>query len=138
MRRTLVFERRSRGDTVEEICTFCTLRGILQVAEQLSGTKAKWDHVDHTWHFTSGAKVAFGFLENDADVYHHQSAEYHFIVFDEVTQFTEFQYTYMISRGRRLQGTKVPIRIRSASNPPGLVNGLKYGFCPGIFVLIAG
>ena len=34
LRRTLVFERRSRGDTVEEICTFCTLRGILQVGEQ--------------------------------------------------------------------------------------------------------
>ncbi len=95
--------------------------------EWLSGTSAKWDSVDHTWYFPSTAKLAFGFLENDMDVYHHQSAEYHFIGFDEVTQFTEFQYTYMISRGRRLEGSFVPIRIRSASNPPGLVNKKVYG-----------
>ena len=73
--------------------------------------------------FSSGTKLAFCLLENDFDVYHHQSAEYHFIGFDELTQFTEFQYTFMISRARRLEGSFVPIRIRSASNPPGLVRG---------------
>jgi predicted phage terminase large subunit-like protein len=95
--------------------------------EWLSGTKAKWEAINHTWNFPSGAKLAFGFLENDMDVYHHQSAEYHFIGFDELTQFTEFQYTYLISRGRRLEGSLVPIRIRAASNPPGLVKGLVHG-----------
>src|SRR5665647_1234788 len=97
--------------------------------EWLSGTKARWDAVNHTWNFPSGAKLAFGFLENDFDVYHHQSAEYHFIGFDELTQFTEFQYTFMISRARRLEGSFVPIRIRirSASNPPGLVRGRVFG-----------
>jgi predicted phage terminase large subunit-like protein len=95
--------------------------------EWLSGSKARWDAVNHTWNFPSGAKLSFGFLENDFDVYHHQSAEYHFIGYDELTQFTEFQYTYMISRARRLEGSFVPIRIRSASNPPGLVRGQVYG-----------
>jgi predicted phage terminase large subunit-like protein len=95
--------------------------------EWLSGTPAKWEAINHTWHFPSGAKLAFGFLENDMDVYHHQSAEYHFEGFDELTQFTEFQYTYMISRARRLEGSFIPIRIRSASNPPGVIKGVVYG-----------
>ena len=95
--------------------------------EWLSGTAAKWEAINHTWHFPSGAKLTFGFLENDTDVYHHQSAEYHFEGFDELTQFTEFQYTYMISRARRLEGSFIPIRIRSASNPPGVVRGVVHG-----------
>ena len=32
--------------------------------------------INHTWHFPSGASLTFGFLENDRDVVHHQSAEY--------------------------------------------------------------
>lgn len=94
----------------------------------LTGTGARWDGVNHTWVFPSGAKVAFGFLENDRDVYHHQSAEYQFIGFDELTQFTEFQYRYMLSRARRLQGVDLPIRIRSATNPP---NRLQTGEVKG-------
>ena len=37
--------------------------------------------------------------------------------FDELTQFTEYQYRYMHSRTRRLEGSNVPIKIRGASNP---------------------
>src|SRR4030042_7072384 len=58
--------------------------------EWFGKTKARWDAINHTWHFPCGATLTFGFLENDRDVYHHQSAEYQFIGFDEVTQFTEF------------------------------------------------
>ena len=97
----------------------------------LTGTGARWDGVNHTWIFPSNAKVAFGFLENDRDVYHHQSAEYQFLGFDELTQFTEFQYRYMISRARRLQGVNLPIRIRSATNPP---NRLQTGEVHGTWV----
>jgi len=88
--------------------------------EWLDGSPARWDGVNHTWTFPSGARLVFGFLENDRDVYHHQSAEYQFIGFDELTQFTEFQYTYLLSRLRRLQAVYVPLRVRSASNPGGV------------------
>ena len=85
--------------------------------EWLNKTDAKWDGQNHTWTFPSTAKLSFGYIENDRDVYHHQSAEYQYEGFDELTQFTEFQYRYMISRLRRLENSSVPLRMRSASNP---------------------
>ncbi|MGL5717303.1 MAG: phage terminase large subunit [Paraclostridium sp.] len=40
------------------------------------------------------------------------------IVFDELTHFSETNYRYLFSRMRRLKGTKIPLKIRGASNPP--------------------
>lgn len=85
--------------------------------EWLSPTDAKWDGQNHIFTFPSTAKVSFGYIENDRDVYHHQSAEYQYEGFDELTQFTEFQYRYMISRLRRLVTSNIPLRMRAASNP---------------------
>ncbi len=87
--------------------------------EWLKNTDAKWNENNKEFTFPSGAKLAFGYLQRDDDVYQYQSAEYQFIGFDELTQFTEFQYTYMHSRLRRLLGMRVPIRMRAATNPGG-------------------
>ena len=88
--------------------------------EWLSGTDAVWNATDRRWRFPSGATVSFGHLDTDATRFEYQSAEYQFIGFDELTQFSEAQYTYMFSRLRRLKGANVPIRMRAASNPGGL------------------
>lgn len=85
----------------------------------LRGTGVKWNENNKEFLFPSGAKVAFGYLKRDEDVYQYQSAEYQFIGFDELTQFTEFQYTYMLSRLRRVVGMRVPLRVRSGTNPGG-------------------
>lgn len=87
--------------------------------EWLSGTDAHWNGQDKQWVFPSGAVLAFGYLENERDKYRYQSSEFQFIGFDELTQFTITQYTYMFSRARRRQGVTVPIRVRSGSNPGG-------------------
>ena len=94
--------------------------------EWLMGSPAKWDNQQHTWFFpTDGepAKLAFGYLESDRDIYRYQSAEFQFIAFDEVTQHWEDDYLYLFSRLRRLVDSPVPVRMRSASNPspPGLL-----------------
>jgi len=86
----------------------------------LSQTPARWNEQRKQWRFPNGAILAFGYLENDTDVYQYQSAEYQFIGFDELTQFTERQYTYLFSRLRRLASADVPLRMRSASNPGGI------------------
>lgn len=85
----------------------------------LDATKARWDGSTHTWHFPSGAQLAFGYMETDADKYRYQSAEFQYIGFDELTQFQLEQYRYMLSRLRRLQNSCVPLRMRAASNPGG-------------------
>lgn len=86
----------------------------------------RWDRETHTWHFPSGASLSFGYLESANDQYRYQSAEFQFIGFDEVTQFTEAQYRFMFSRLRRPGNlassnplSNIPLRMRAATNPIG-------------------
>lgn len=77
---------------------------------------AKYNDQKHTWTFPSGAVQRFSYMQKDDDARQHDTAQYHYIGFDELTHFTEFQYIYMTSRIRRAaQG--LPCIIRSASNP---------------------
>ena len=83
-------------------------------------TDAVWRASDKTWRFPSGATLTFGYLETEADKYRYQGAEFQFVGFDELTQFSESQYRFLFSRLRRQKESDVPIRMRSASNPGGL------------------
>lgn len=85
--------------------------------EWLSETKAVFNSQTKTWAFPSGAKLVFGYLDGPDDKYHYQSAEFQYIGFDELTQFREDQYRYLIGRLRRLESSRIPLRVRSASNP---------------------
>jgi predicted phage terminase large subunit-like protein len=76
---------------------------------------AKWHGGRFCWNFPSGAKIWLSYLGCDADALAHKSAEYQFIGFDELTTFTRFQYTYLLSRLRSSKG--IPLRARSATNP---------------------
>lgn len=88
--------------------------------EWLGPTDAKWNEIDKTFTFPSGAKLVFGYLATHRDKYRYQSSEFQFVAFDELTQFEEPQYRYLLSRVRRLEGSNVPLRVRSASNPGGV------------------
>ena len=83
-----------------------------------------WVDKEKTFVFPNGATITFGYLESEKDKYRYQSSEFQYIAFDELTQFTETQYTYMFSRLRRLAGSSVPLRVRSATNPDG--DGLEW------------
>lgn len=86
----------------------------------LMNTDAHWDGIKKQWAFPSGAKLAFGYLDTDKDRYRYQSAEFQSVGFDELTQFPEGWYRYLLSRLRRLTSMVVPIRARSATNPGGI------------------
>lgn len=87
--------------------------------ERLDGTDAHWSEQDKTWTFPGGATLTFGYLQAENDKYRYQSSEFQYIAFDELTQFTQTQYTYMFSRLRRREGSPVPLRMRAGSNPGG-------------------
>lgn len=87
--------------------------------EWLSGSSAKWNDQKAKWTFPSGATLEFGHLQHEKDKYGYQGPSYQFIGFDELTQFTQSQYRYMLSRLRRLEESRIPLRVRSASNPGG-------------------
>ena len=83
----------------------------------LANTDAVWNNTDKRFTFPSGATLTFGNLDSENDVYQYDSAEYQFIGFDELSSFSERQYTYLFSRLRTTTDNPVPLRMRSASNP---------------------
>jgi hypothetical protein len=92
--------------------------------EWLIGTDVHWADKTKTWTFPSGSTLSFGYLEHEGDKYRYQGAEFQYVGFDEVTQFSETQYSYLFSRLRRLAGSPIPIRMRSAGNPPTTSGGM--------------
>lgn len=86
----------------------------------LIGKGPIWREGSKTFEFPSGARISFGYLANDADLENYQGSAYQFVGFDELTQFTAHQYSYMFSRLRRLKGVQIPLRIRGATNPGGV------------------
>ena len=86
----------------------------------LRGTDAHWDGIKKQWRFPSNARLAFGYLDSDKDRYRYQSAEFQSVGFDELTQFPEGWYRYLLSRLRRLTSMVIPIRARGATNPGGV------------------
>jgi phage terminase large subunit-like protein len=94
---------------------------IMDRAKQwLMGTDARWVASEKSFVFPSGASLTFGYLDSDNDKYRYQGSEFQFVGFDELTQFTEQQYTYLFSRLRRLVAATVPVRMRAATNPGGI------------------
>jgi len=86
----------------------------------LRNTSAHWDGLNKRWTFPSGATLTFGYLDTEKDKYRYQGAELQFVGFDELTQFGESQYRYLLSRLRRKEGFPVRPRARAASNPGGI------------------
>jgi len=80
----------------------------------------KYKEVEKLWNFPSGAKIEFGFLERDADVYRYQGQAYSWIGFDEIThQATEFSWNYLASRLRTTDSEIIPY-MRCTANPGGI------------------
>lgn len=79
-----------------------------------------WNNNTYIATFPSGARIAFGYLNNTNDYLRYKGSEFQFIGMDEVTEIRENDYRYLFSRLRRPASgelSKVPLRMRAASNP---------------------
>lgn len=79
---------------------------------------AKYRSSNHTWEFRNQSMIEFGYLATEKDVLRYQGAEYDVIRFDELTHFTEEQYTYLLSRIRGVNS--YPKQMKSSTNPGGI------------------
>ncbi len=79
-----------------------------------------WNGTRHQWRFPSGAMIDLGQLQHESTVYDHQGPSYHRVAWDELTQFTEFQYTYLRGRVRKTKGFPIRLGMRATSNPGGV------------------
>lgn len=87
----------------------------------------KFKEVEKVWTFPSGAKIEFGFLEKDSDVYRYQGQAYSWIGFDEITHLaSEFPWNYLASRLRTTNPDIIPY-LRCTANPGGIGHCVPYG-----------
>jgi phage terminase large subunit-like protein len=94
---------------------------ILSLAKEwwLERDDVKYNETTHTFRFSSGARIEFGHVADENKKYNYQGAAYQYVGFDELTQFSETQYTYLFSRRRKKADSLIPLRFRAASNPGG-------------------
>lgn len=84
--------------------------------------KAKYNESKHCWTFPSGAKIYFGSMQYTKDRLNYQGKRYDFIDFDELTQFTWDEYSYLMSRNRP-GGPGTRCYMRAQANPGGIGHG---------------
>ncbi len=94
----------------------------------------KYSATAKKWNFVNGSVIEFGYCATKADVFRYQGAEYDVVRFDELTHFTEEQYTYLISRVRGVN--PYPKMVKSSTNPGGpghiwVKNRFIDGYTPG-------
>jgi predicted phage terminase large subunit-like protein len=69
----------------------------------------------HEWTFPSGAVLKFGGMDLESDCYNWQGSEIALLSFDELAQFSQKQFFYMLSRNRSTCGVRP--YVRAATNP---------------------
>lgn len=112
---------------------------LFRARQWLGHTDAIWKGDEHTWYFPSGATLKFGKLAQIGDAQTYQGSEFSFLAYDESTQLLGSDMEYVSTRLRHPQCphhkepdwrcqvchaygmvSKVPLRIRSATNPGGV------------------
>jgi len=85
--------------------------------EWYSPQGATYHETKKRWKFPSGAIVQNGHAEREQDVRKYDSAEYNYILWDESTHFTGFQYLYLSFTRCRSASPDLPAFVRSFTNP---------------------
>jgi hypothetical protein len=70
----------------------------------------------HLWTFPSGARLRLSHLQHVDDARQHDTSEYQYVAFDELTAFEKFAYLFLLSRVRSADPS-LPTIVRSATNP---------------------
>lgn len=103
--------------------TFPNLREVIDRSfKYFSGMGAKYSGQDHCWTFPSGAKIYFGHVQNEHDKYNYNGHEYHFMGFDQIEEFTESQYLFLLAQNRT-SDPQIRCYVRCTANPGGIGHG---------------
>jgi predicted phage terminase large subunit-like protein len=90
--------------------------GLADTSEQVFPLlNAKLNQSSLEWQFPSGAVLKLAGMELESDRYHWQGAQIALISFDELQEFSENQFWFLVSRNRSMSG--VHCRIRATCNP---------------------
>lgn len=99
------------------------LRELISVSKQLypkAVPGARFLERDKTWVFPSGATFWMSYLDADDDVTRYQGLAFHWVGFDELTQWgSPYAWNYMRSRLRNSKGSGLNLYQRATTNPGG-------------------
>lgn len=93
-------------------------RTIIPRAKQKLYGRAKWNGQEHTFYFPNGSILELASLQYADTVLEHQGTEYGIIFFEEVTEFLQFQWEYMLGR-LRAPAAGIRPRAIATTNPGG-------------------
>lgn len=101
---------------------------IPRLRERIPEKVAHYYPGNHTMVFHgNGSRLLLGHLDNTADAYNYQGGEFQLICWDELTQFSEWEYDYLSSRVRaagavadRMRALGLKPRMIASANPGGI------------------
>lgn len=98
------------------------LKGIEDELARMLGTRDGYNSQAHVWRLPNGNKIELGGVPHEADKEKYQGRAHRLKAFDEITQFTESQYRYIIGWLRDAQGRRC--RVVCTGNPPTSAEGM--------------
>lgn len=102
--------------------TYDELQGTVIADHQqyFDGNLGTYNASSRTFHWQNGARTVFRHMQRKEDVAKHQGRHYTLVIFDELTQFLEYQYKKIFGWLRSPRNPEIQPRILSASNPRGV------------------
>jgi hypothetical protein len=98
------------------------LKDIIDRSVQIIGQQGRFNGQAAIWRMNDGRTIEFGAVQHESDVNKFQGRAHDLKAFDELPNFTEFQYRFLIGWNRT---TKLGQRVRvvGAGNPPTNADG---------------
>ncbi|SCW39148.1 Terminase-like family protein [Rhizobium mongolense subsp. loessense] len=97
------------------------VKGIEDELSRILGTRDGYNSQTHIWRLPSGGTIELGGVPNESDKEKYQGRPHRLKGFDEITQFTESQYRYIIGWLRDAHGRRC--RVVATGNPPTSAQG---------------
>lgn len=98
------------------------LRGIVERSREIIGQTGRLNETAGVWRLDSGRMLEFGAVEHEYDKEKFQGRPHAAKLFDELPQFTESQYRFLIGWNRTTRKDE-RVRVVGAGNPPTSADG---------------
>lgn len=114
-RRSIVFRR--------EFTQLLGASGLIERSREIIGEHGRYNGQEQVWRKLPGARtLEFGSVRLERDVNKYRGRPHDFYGFDEITEFTEYQYRFLIGWLRTVEEGQ-RCRVIAAGNPPSHAEG---------------
>lgn len=106
--------------------TMPELRDIIYQTKQLyprAYPGAKYKEQEHVWYFPSGARIEFGYAENEMDAERYRGQSYTWVGIDELPQYPDDKVYNLLKSSVRSTDPTLPTHMRSTGNPGNVGSG---------------